>query len=297
MNLVIYPSMSACRTQGRLAVFQLFALALLWGCESTPVDVTPPTTTLLDHIPAPAPALICGQQEEVVFRLKGGDSLYFKLRFEDDVALSEYKIDIHHNFDCHGHGEGAAPGFSPPNQEGLTKDWTVLETHTLKGPAEEVERWLLAPESVTAGNYHYHIQVLDESGNDSPFSNYYSIKVLNPSDTIPPSVSLEIPEATTFSASKGELVRFVGRVTDNLPLAEGGNGLLFVSYTDLNSGNTFSTKTVVPFEVEMGNQYDFDLEVEIPKTLPVGAYRFSVRAHDGVRNIADPIDLLINVTN
>jgi len=297
MNHITYCTMQKYLNRIKRAALPLCALILLWGCSSDSVDVSPPTINLLDHNPAPVPAIICGQQEDTVFHLKGGDSLYFNIRFEDDVALSSYKVDIHNNFDCHGHGEGATPGFSPPNQEGLTEDWSVLDIRSLQGLRAQEERWLVVPEAVTAGNYHYHIQVLDESGNDSPFTTFYSLKLLNPSDTVPPNLSLEIPVETTFSASKGALFRIAGQVSDNLPLADGGNGLLFVTYTDLSSGNSFATKTVEPFDTDMGNQFDFDLEVEIPKTLPVGDYRFTVRAHDGVRNMAEPIDLLINVTN
>ena len=279
------------------ALFLTGALALLWGCDSSTVDVTPPQVRLLDHKPASAPAMICGQREDTVFQLMGGDTLYFNIEFEDDVALSEYKVDIHHNFDCHGHGGGAAPGFSPPTQEGLTQDWSVLETTTLQGATEQVERWLVVPESVTSGNYHYHIQVLDESGNDSPFTTFYSLKLRNPSDTLPPSLSVNTPASSSFSASKGEIIRFSGQVADDSPLSQGGNGLLFVTYTDLKSGNTFASSAVEPFTADMENEYLFDVELKIPSTLVAGDYRFTVRAHDGVRNLAEPVEFQVEITN
>lgn len=241
--------------------------------------------------------MICGQQEDTVFQLRGGDTLYFNIEFEDDVALSEYKVDIHHNFDCHGHGGGAAPGFSPPTQEGLTQDWSVLETYPLQGSKDQVERWLVVPESVTAGNYHYHIQVLDEAGNDSPFTTFYSLQLQNPTDTQAPSIHIDTPVSQSLSASKGEAIRFSGRVSDNAPLSQGGNGLLFVTYTDPRSGNTFTTSVVEPFAADVDEDYFFDTALNIPSTLVSGDYLFTVRAHDGVRNVAEPVDFQINVTN
>ncbi len=279
------------------ALFLTGALALLGSCDSSTVDVTPPQVRLLDHKPASVPAIICGQQEDTVFQLMGGDTLYFNIEFEDDVALSEYKVDIHHNFDCHGHGGGAAPGFSPPTQEGLTEDWSVLETTPLQGATEQVERWLVVPESVTSGNYHYHIQVLDEAGNDSPFTTFYSLKLQNPTDTLAPVLSVTTPVSSSFSASKGEIIRFSGQVSDNYPLSQGGNGLLFVTYTDFSSGNTFTSSVVEPFVADVEREYLFDTELKIPSTLVSGNYLFTVRAHDGVRNVAEPVDFQIKITN
>lgn len=272
-------------------------LTLLWSCDPAVVDVTPPSVRLLEHQPASASAMICGQQEDTVFQLKGGDTLYFRIEFDDDVALSEYKVDIHHNFDCHGHGGGAAPGFSPPTQEGLTQDWSVLETYPLQGSKDQVERWLVVPESVTAGNYHYHIQVLDEAGNDSPFTTFYSLQLQNPADTQAPSIRVDTPASSSFSASKGETIRFSGQVSDDLPLSQGGNGLLFVTYTDLRSGNTFTTSVVEPFTADMDKDYFFDAALNIPSTLVAGDFLFTVRAHDGVRNVAKPVEFQVKVTD
>ena len=273
------------------------ALLGLASCDSSAPDVSPPSIRLLAHEPLPIADMICGSVEDSVFHLKGGDTMYYSIQLNDDDALSEYKIDIHHNFDCHGHGAGAAPGFAPPSQSGLTEDWTVLDIYGLEGRTAQEERALIVPESVTAGNYHYHIQVIDESGNDSPFSNFYSIKILNPSDVVAPAITVSTPSEPELSVAKGSAIRFAGQVVDNKPLAQGGNGLVFVSYTDLRSGNTFNTSIVVPFEEGMGETMDFDAEFEIPQTLVSGEYLFSVRAHDGVRNVADPVEFQVNITN
>ena len=67
--------------------------------------------------------------------------------FRDNEALSQYKVDIHNNFDCHGHARS-------------TQDWTVLEVLDIEGTEQRVSRSLSVPDDVTAGNYHFHVQVI-----------------------------------------------------------------------------------------------------------------------------------------
>ena len=50
-----------------------------------------------------------------------------------------------------------------------------------------VNRTLNVPENVTAGSYHFQIQVVDVSGNDNPAANFFSLKIKNPLDDIAPS--------------------------------------------------------------------------------------------------------------
>jgi hypothetical protein len=93
-------------------------------------------------------------------------------------------------------------------------------------------------------------------------------------------------------------VRFAGEVTDNYSLSEGGNGVLFLTYTDLNSGNTFiGSGAVSPFESNVEKSFAFDFEFTVPATLRTGDFRFSLRAHDGVRNVAEAAHFAVRVTN
>ena len=262
--------------------FTVFAI----GCSSEGTDLVPPTFDVVSYIPAPVQAEICGGEEPVVFNVSGGEELSFDAVFNDDVALSQYKIDIHNNFDCHGHGGGSAPSVAVPNVDNQTTDWTVLEIVELSGTSVPTMRSLKVPDNVTAGNYHFHIQVIDESGNDSPFTNFNSIKVKNPIDDIPPQISVEEPASNSFSIQKGEQIRFVGQVTDDRSLSDGGNGVVYLAYTDLSSGNTFNTNVTFPFDADISTTFDFDFEYTVPQTLVSGSYRFSLGANDGVRNVA-----------
>lgn len=273
-------------------------LTSFWGCGSdSGVDVDPPAMQILSLNPMPSAGMICGTEEDTVFNVLGGQTLQAELRFMDNASLSQYKVDIHNNFDCHGHGGAVAPGVAPPGVESRTEDWTVLDIQPLSGTAAQATLSLEAPEQVTAGAYHFQIQVLDEAGNDNPLANFYSIKVLNPVDTVAPNLTISAPAGEELTVAKGATVSFAGTVTDNYSLSEGGNGLVFLNYTDLSSGNTFSTDAYVAFDETVEKLYDFEISFEVPQTLKAGAYRFRLAAYDGVRNTAAPRSFEVAITD
>jgi len=260
------------------------------------LDTTPPTLAFIELAPTPSLNLICGTEQDSVFQLLSGEELYFEVLLSDDQALSQFKIDIHNNFDCHGHGGASTPGFSLPSIENQTADWTVLETVDVTGQEETITRRLQVPENVTAGNYHAQLQVLDESGNDIPFANFFSAIVVNSKDVQPPVIGTDEPQSS-FTINKGEQVRFVGNVIDDFSLSEGGNGVLFLSYTDLSSGNTFTTNKVFPFDDSVETNHNFDFSYTVPNTITNGSYLFTLRAQDGHRNVAEPVNFNVMVIN
>lgn len=264
----------------------LIALLLTAACSPEEVDLVPPSTEVQSYVPVPIEAEICSASEPVVFILKGGDELSFDAIFSDDTGLSQFKVDIHNNFDCHGHGGGTAPSVTTPNVDNQTTDWSILEIQDISGLTEDVIQSFTVPENVTAGNYHFHIQVIDESGNDSPFANFHSLKITNPLDDLPPQINIEEPSLNDFSINKGQTIRFAGQVTDDRSLSDGANGVLYLAYTDLSSGNTFTTDKIFPFDETVTYSFDFDFEYVVPQTLVQGSYRFSLGANDGVRNVA-----------
>ncbi len=283
---------------GKSILLFLFLMVMVGfsSCGTDDVDVASPTMEILDLDPDPVADFICGTQEDTVFNLKDGETLLFSVIFRDDVALSQYKVDIHNNFDCHGHGGASTPGISLPNVSNQTEDWSVLEIVDLDGQEQAVSRELDVPENVTAGFYHFQIQVIDESGNDNPLANFYSLKILNSKDEVPPTISVTEP-AGSFEIAKGQEIHFEGEVSDNYSLSEGGNGILFLTYTDLSSGNTFTTSAVIAFDDSVDKEYQFSFDYEVPNTLVSGDFIFTLRLHDGYRNVAEPVNFDVTVTD
>lgn len=267
----------------------------LTSCDND-IDLTPPTFNIVQWWPQPDTGVVCGAVEPIVFKVKGGDTVAFEALFRDDVALSQYKVDVHNNFDCHGHGAGAPAGTTPPDVASQTIDWTVLNIGDLSGTEQRITERLPVPTDATAGTYHFHVQVIDESGNDDPAANYFSIQVQHPLDSLAPQLNVSAPSTSSLTLPKGSSVRFQGYVTDERSLSDGGNGLLFLSYTDLNSGNTFTTDRVFTFDSSVGTRYDFDFEYTPAATLPTGPYRLSLYAFDGVRNVGGPYTIELMLT-
>lgn len=273
----------------------LLFIACSLSCGDNEVDVTAPTIENLNITPAPSTTQICGGTDNNVISLVGGETLAFDAVFSDNSGLSQYKIDLHSNFDCHGHDGSSVPSVAVPSVNAQTEDWAVLDIVNLEGTDQNVNRSLEVPSNVTAGNYHFQIQVLDAAGNDDPLANVYTLKVQNSTDVIVPSLSLISPSDNSFTASKGGSIQFEGRVADNLSLSEGGNGVLFLSYTNLSSGNTFNTDKIFPFDASVDTSYDFDFTWEIPTTLVAGDYRVSIGATDGLRNVAEQVHFEVKV--
>ena len=262
----------------------ILLLLSLISCKED-IDITAPQLILSDYSIPKTETQICGFSDPNVFHLKSSDTFSFKALFQDDVALSQYKIDIHENFDCHGHGEGSAPGISLPNVPNQTEDWALIEIGDLEGVEVEKNFQLTVPDNVTAGSYHFSIQVIDLAGNSPQDLDIFSLKILNKRDTIAPMLDIVEPIDNSFAIERGKNLIFRGKVMDNQALNQGGNGMVYVSYVNLSTGNNFSTNAYQLF-TEGNSEEEFELNYSVPLTLTRGNYRFIVGAFDGVRNAA-----------
>ncbi len=257
-----------------------------FSCESATVDDTPPVIQITASNPTPYPDSVCMGLEPVVFHVQGGGQLVIEAQITDDVALSQFKIDIHSNFDCHGHKLD-------------TEDWTVLEVGDISGKEYLLRRTLEVPSNVTAGDYHFQIQALDKAGNSNPELSVFAIKVSHPSDEEPPvlEISSPSPDAGVLALRKGQDYTFTGTVTDNYSLWEGGNGKLEFYYRSGASGNTFSWGEPMNFTSADGRFMQFSVVLRVPATLVAGNYTISAWAYDGVRNVAKPVVYNAQITN
>ncbi len=259
----------------------LLLVAGVWSCKGG-ADVEAPSLQFLLLDPAPRTGEVCGTEEPGVFFLSGGDSLHYQISFLDNEALSQYKIDIHENFDCHGHAR-------------TTEDWSVLDIRDLPAEQEQVVSGsLVVPADVTAGSYHFQVQVVDAAGNDDPLSNIYAIVVTNRRDTVAPVLLVSEPAAGPFSVLKGSELVFKGQATDNYSLGEGGNGKFLLTYTRLASGNTFEAVRT-RLDDSTGDRTSFDLRFQVPNTLVAGAYRFVLSVYDGVNNESERVSWEVEV--
>lgn len=241
--------------------------ALLFSCK-TEQDRQAPTIEYLSVSPNFGSDSICGEfRENSVIRIYIGDSLKLGLKFSDNQGLSQYKIDIHDDFDCHDH---KAVTLNP---------WQFLEISDLSGKEVILNKSIPIPSNISAGNYHFQIMLLDASGNEAGTTEAYTLKVINPNDSVAPVLSMTNPVTVNIGANRGQAIVFSGTVNDNLPLL--GGKLELVYFTP--SGLKVSAQKI-DFDNNIGSNYNFNINYIVPNSLSVGNYIFELRVFDGAGN-------------
>ncbi|MFT6210618.1 MAG: hypothetical protein ACJATE_001239 [Bacteroidia bacterium] len=264
----------------RLILVTFLAATLLQSC--TEPDTTSPLIDVFELTPIASSGLVCGEIENNVVLINSNDTLEGQIRLTDDSELSQYKLDLHNNFDCHGHAGKVE-----------TTDWYVLEIEDVGGSEQIVTFNLSVPMNVTTGNYHFSIQATDESGNSAE-SIIFSLQVTNSSDSETPVLAVNSPSAATFSALKGDQISFEGTVTDNIPLGTGSNGKLELRYWEI-SNQTISTLYELDFESSTGALVYFDFDATVPITTSDGTYIFEVRSFDATNNPSNIVQFTVEI--
>ena len=155
-------------------------LAGFWaGCnkpDDDPAPVTPgvngPLITVTEISVPQTTATVCSVSYSNVLKVAAGATLQMKMRFQSNRELSQYKIDVHSNFDCHSHGRIAA----------VSDAWELSQTVNLSGTDTVITANLPVPADAAAGNYDFIIRLLDTTGNEADFVEYKVI-VFHTDDT------------------------------------------------------------------------------------------------------------------
>lgn len=267
-------------------LFVLMSFVVITACNDKGDDISPGID--LEFIfPIAVEREVCGVTEPSVFVFADDQEMEVRVMASDNEELGQIKVDIHANFDCHGHGGVGTIG-RPPTQNSTT-DWRLLDIRDISGADWDETLTLIPPSFATAGPYHLSFQVLDASGNETD-PEFFTIYLFNSSDTVSPEIDLTAPASQDLgNVTKGSTINFTGTVTDNLSLLEGGNGIIYLVYLDVSSGNYFQG----PYErIQLGDglSYEFDLIFDVPNTLVSGDYRIFLRASDGVNNISEALE-------
>lgn len=258
--------------------YSAFGIMMFSACNSgsdiDKPDTDVPLIVLEGEDPRFSTDDICGVPETHVLPLLSAQTLQLDLHFTDDVALSQYKIDIHNNFDCHSHGRLLQDGSEP---------WFVSRIEKLEGNAQRIVEKLTVPENVTAGNYHLLIYCLDKVGNEAqPL--VYSMKIQNLNDTAPPVVSVTSPHISGAAIRRGETLVFEGSVTDNMDLT---GGRMEISYYD--PSNTLFTASQYFFPAGSGKATTFSIPINVEAYARTGLYMYHVRVYDRYNNSSETI--------
>ena len=234
------------------------------GGEVPEEDRQKPLITLQTVLPGPVTDSLCGFVSDRVIKVSTDSVLTINLLFEDNQALSQYKIDVHDNFDCHVH-ERSAP-------------WKILKIVDLEGKSVEVSESFTVPEDASVGNYHFLVLCLDAAGNEADFVEY-DVKVESATDATPPTIELSVPLADTTSINKGEVIVMAGSINDNYSLNNGRWELYYYNA----AGDEFTALQEF-FAGSQGTDYALNASFTLPPTADSGLYRFVLKAFDEVNN-------------
>ena len=125
------------------------------SCEKDKGDTTPPVINLISP-----------ENGEL---FETGKDIHFEVEFSDDNMLKSYKVEIHNNFDGHGHGNTYSnPDFyfveiTETTPFAFQRSWDISDKKNTTIHHHEIE----IPENATPGNYHFMVYCTDAAGNES----------------------------------------------------------------------------------------------------------------------------------
>lgn len=118
------------------------------ACDDDKGDTEKPVINLI----APAEGAI----------LKIGSDIHFEMDITDNEMLQSYKIEIHNNFDHHGH-DTKATASEETTPFSFNKSWDVSGYKS----KHEHHHDIVIPGNATEGDYHFMVYCTDISGNES----------------------------------------------------------------------------------------------------------------------------------
>ncbi|MDR0386041.1 MAG: DUF4625 domain-containing protein [Prevotellaceae bacterium] len=128
-------------------------LFTLYACENenntAKGDTTKPVIDLIE--PAESDILQIGDENGV----------HFEAEFSDDEMLASYKVDIHPNFDNHGHASIKSTAETVDFQ--YEKAWNDISG---RRNASIHHHEIKIPENATPGRYHLMVYCIDAAGNE-----------------------------------------------------------------------------------------------------------------------------------
>lgn len=147
-----------------ICLFTICSTAFI-ACDDEAGDVTKPVINLLEP------------EEGAHLRIGDEHGVHFDMDLSDDGMLKSYRINIHNNFDDHGHattksGETAVPFTFDKVYDISGLKNTHIHHHDIKIPA-----------NATPGKYHLMVWCTDEAGNQSEVAR--NIVLSNEAETNP----------------------------------------------------------------------------------------------------------------
>lgn len=243
----------------------LFAGAFVSGCKEKPVtipsDVENPTITMS------SPEVLPEGQWTQVGNL---DSFAVDIRFEDDIALASYSIEIRRREDLY---------FQKTN----TDSWSRTFFGNLSGTVDAVNFWVYVPFDPSAGPYEFVVYVTDEAGKTSSLTTYLYIN--NDADLIAPYIRYVQPDTNIVDT-------FL--IGSNLPIKVNISDPGLVVNVFSRVRDAFTNEVMGGSEINVDTlfvpTYQLDTFVTIPAGTVPGKYKVETYANDQTGNYGYNLD-------
>lgn len=122
-----------------------------------------------------APVLEITDPANREFYVAGGD-LHIEGVLTDDFELAEFQVDVHHNFDGHGHGRVTGTQDDPNLMR-----WSFKQSFPVPAGRKNYDIHLhddiLIPANTMAGPYHLIISAVDKSGNATSYQDDSTVEL------------------------------------------------------------------------------------------------------------------------
>jgi len=277
-------------------IYSVFSLLLLLhsACKPKKDKVEPysqfpekPVIEIVYTIPVMGSDFVCGIKDDRTIKLNSSGVFKLEFNLKAKEGLSQYKIDIHNNFDCHAH----KIAFDSENYKNVPLNtnaqkvsgtsWKVLKIIDIEGQQKNIVEELQLPSDVIAGNYHFMIQCVDTKGNEASFV-IYNLKVENTGDLEPANIQIVNPSTDSIAVNKGDNVYFSILATDNQNLDEGR-----IELTYLNPSSTEFTVDQHYFPIGEGKSASYNYTYMIPNFSSIGVHIFVIKVYDKVGNVSE----------
>jgi len=131
-------------------LFVILTLSLSPSCGEES-DTVPPVINLIEP------------ENEDLLHI-GGD-VHFEMELSDNEGLKSYKVEIHNNFDGHGHETAVRS----TGQDAVTVPFAFNKSWDVSGQknASIHHHEIIIPADATPGHYHFMVYCTDEAGNES----------------------------------------------------------------------------------------------------------------------------------
>jgi len=207
-----------------------FLAVLLISCKKS--DLTPPTVSV---------ATVNNEATEII-NFSPGDTFVVRTTIEDNIALGQFKIDIHHDFDGHSH-------------KSSTVRFAEIRIKDIEGTTYNLEETFVIPLDAASGTYHGTIRALDQEGNNSEPRIFY-FNIVRPNQ---PTIVLNLP----VSIAQGAVLQVDGMISS---IDDADLKTVRIRARSTKTGNTLHNQTyTLSANTTLWNPFlDGNVSIQIP---------------------------------